>query len=138
MKALSPTEPPVNRVNNPQENTVPERIQLRRTRGWRLPPNTKVVSRPSRYGNPYRVGAPGIPDKATAVALLEKHIELSTISPALPSGELVPGLGIPDYPSVEEIRRDLGGWNLACWCGASDPCHVDVVLPIANPEDLNA
>ncbi|MCW2898793.1 MAG: hypothetical protein JWO67_1058 [Streptosporangiaceae bacterium] len=115
-----------------------ERIQLRRTRGWRLPPNTTVVSRPSRYGNPYRVGAPGVPDNATAVALLRRHLELSAMGPALPSMELVPGLGIPVFPDVDTIRRELAGRNLACWCGASDPCHVDVLLPIANPEDLNA
>ena len=32
---------------------MPTRIQLRRTKGWRLPPNTVVVSRPSRWGNPF-------------------------------------------------------------------------------------
>lgn len=34
-----------------------QRIQLQRTKGWKLPPNTVVVARPSRWGNPYRVGA---------------------------------------------------------------------------------
>lgn len=33
---------------------MPERIQLRRTKGWRLPENTVVVSRPSKWGNPFR------------------------------------------------------------------------------------
>ena len=32
----------------------PQRIQLRRTPGWRKPPGTVVVSRPSKYGNPFR------------------------------------------------------------------------------------
>lgn len=31
-------------------------IQLRRTKGWRLPPNTVVVSRPSKWGNPFKKG----------------------------------------------------------------------------------
>jgi hypothetical protein len=30
---------------------MPERIQLRRSKGWRLPPNTVVVARPTRWGN---------------------------------------------------------------------------------------
>ena len=35
--------------------TTPQRVQLRRTKGWRLPANTVVVARPSIYGNPFRV-----------------------------------------------------------------------------------
>lgn len=36
--------------------TGPKRIQLRRTRGWRMPEGALKVARPSRWGNPYRVG----------------------------------------------------------------------------------
>lgn len=35
--------------------SAPKRIQRKRTRGFRLPPNTVCVDRTSRYGNPYRV-----------------------------------------------------------------------------------
>lgn len=34
---------------------MPKRIQLRRSKGWRLPGGAVVVARPSRYGNPFRV-----------------------------------------------------------------------------------
>lgn len=34
----------------------PKRIQLSRQRGWRKPEGAIVVSRPSRWGNPFRVG----------------------------------------------------------------------------------
>ena len=34
---------------------TPRRIQLRRTRGWRLPASAIVVSRPSRWGNPFPI-----------------------------------------------------------------------------------
>jgi hypothetical protein len=34
---------------------MPERIQLRRTKGWRKPEGAIVVSRPSKWGNPFRV-----------------------------------------------------------------------------------
>lgn len=33
----------------------PHRVQLRRTKGWRKPPDTVVVARPSKWGNPFRV-----------------------------------------------------------------------------------
>lgn len=32
----------------------PKRIQRKRTRGWKMPPNTVCVTRPGRWGNPYK------------------------------------------------------------------------------------
>jgi hypothetical protein len=37
----------------------PKRIQLRRTKGWRLPDNSVIVSRPTKWGNPFRIGVHG-------------------------------------------------------------------------------
>jgi hypothetical protein len=36
--------------------TKPIRIQRKRTKGWRMPPNTVCVTRPRKWGNPLRVG----------------------------------------------------------------------------------
>ena len=36
------------------------------------------------------------------------------------------------YPSREEIRAQLAGHDLACWCPLEGPCHADVLLEIAN------
>ena len=33
---------------------------------------------------------------------------------------------------VSEIRAELRGKNLACWCRLDQPCHGDVLLEIAN------
>jgi hypothetical protein len=35
--------------------SVPQRVQLSRRKGWRLPANTTSVARPTKWGNPYRV-----------------------------------------------------------------------------------
>jgi hypothetical protein len=35
-------------------------------------------------------------------------------------------------PSLAEIRRDLRGRDLACWCPLDQPRHADVLLEIAN------
>ena len=35
-------------------------------------------------------------------------------------------------PTMEEIRRELKGKNLSCWCKAGDLCHADLLLEIAN------
>lgn len=119
---------------------TPVRIQLRRTAGWRLPQNTVVVSRPSRFGNPWTVraareaGYQGTdaqiraycaelyrewveqwPGSLTAL-LKDSHVKLPAIHKALPS---------------------LRGKSLACWCplpapGEPDCCHGAVLLEIAN------
>ena len=93
-------------------NTVPIRIQLRRTNGWRKPAGAVVVARPSRWGNPFRIGVDG--DRTRCVSLYRD---------ALVSGELPFG--------VDDVRRELAGRDLACWCSPDVPCHADVLLAVA-------
>lgn len=96
---------------------MPERIQRKRVKGWKAPPNTVSVCRPGRYGNPYRVGAdvPGMPgekmDATDAVQFFK--------------------LFMPDF-AREAYRKELAGKNLMCWCKIGDPCHADVLLELAN------
>jgi hypothetical protein len=40
-----------------------QRIQRRRTKGWRMPPGAVYVGRPTRWGNPFR-GAEAVPQYA--------------------------------------------------------------------------
>ncbi|HOD84736.1 MAG: hypothetical protein BWX88_05095 [Planctomycetes bacterium ADurb.Bin126] len=98
--------------------TTPRRIQLSRRKGWRLPADTVVVARPSRWGNPFRVG-PDMP-RVSAVAAFRFHLSDR------------PGL-IP-YTKAD-VREHLRGKDLACWCPLDQPCHADVLLEIANEVD---
>lgn len=42
-------------------------------------------------------------------------------------------IGPRDNPvTVDEVRRELAGRDLACWCPLSLPCHADVLLELAN------
>lgn len=36
------------------------------------------------------------------------------------------------YITVELVRRELAGQDLACWCRLEEPCHVDTLLWAAN------
>jgi hypothetical protein len=92
---------------------VAARIQLRRIRGWRKPAGAVVVSRPSKWGNPFRVGVDG--DAAWCAAAYRR---------ALLAGELV--------VTLEDVRRELAGRDLACWCPPGAPCHADVLLALAD------
>jgi hypothetical protein len=92
---------------------APKRIQLSRRAGWRKPPGALVVSRPSRWGNPFVVTPSR--SRAEAVHLYEE---------ALRAGEL--------SFTIDDVRRELSGRALACWCPLDGPCHADVLLAAAN------
>ena len=93
---------------------MPKRIQMRRDRPWRVDhPDAVIVARPSKWGNPFSVGAEGIPDRATAVEMFRAAVVQSP-----PSG-----------------LHDLRGKDLACWCPLGQPCHADVLLELANEKE---
>lgn len=122
---------------------MPQRIQRRRSKGWKMPDNTIYVGRPSPFKNQFRVGGyfiigdPGghsgpfrmawcetlpshaderftfIKDRATAVEMYERYLET-------------------DKNLVHRIKQELRGKCLACWCPIDQPCHADVLLRIAN------
>jgi len=91
---------------------MPERVQLSRAKGWKMPPNTVKVDRSTRWGNPNLVSHHG---QAGAVRRFEAELRA----------------GILRF-SVDDVRRELRGKNLACWCRPGEPCHADVLLQVAN------
>jgi hypothetical protein len=34
--------------------------------------------------------------------------------------------------TVEDVKRELAGRDLACYCPLDQPCHADVLLAVAN------
>ena len=95
----------------------PHRVQIRRIKGWRMPPNTVSVARPSRYGNPHRIGfcpVCGV-DHTREEALAEFKAQLAQYSEW-------------DYERFDVLR----GKNLACYCALDQACHADILLEIAN------
>jgi Domain of unknown function (DUF4326) len=97
-------------MHTSEAKSSPRRVQLRRTKGWRKPPDAVVISRPSKWGNPYRVSEHGL---AKALALYRRHL---TEHPEL----------------VEAARNELAGKLLACWCAPEQPCHGDILLEVVD------
>lgn len=112
------------------ESARPRRIQLKRTKGWRIR-QAVSVARPTKWGNPftfdlYRADYPEDDDRAL------RFMATSDFRHTL---EGRPDFEWPEgttYPSVEEIRRSLRGRDLACWCPLDHDCHADVLLEVAN------
>lgn len=108
---------------------TPERIHLRRARGWRMPPNTVKVTRPGRWGNPFIVNPKVRPGSKSGVA----YFAVPTIEDAIACFEEMIESMLGEDPIGMRARLDeLRGKNLACFCALDEPCHADVLLRIAN------
>jgi uncharacterized protein DUF4326 len=100
--------------------TTPIRIQLRRSKGWKMPENTVKVDRTTKWGNPFADGA---------------HFRAQLAQHGYFDAKTKRGGTVRN--TVEDIRRELAGRNLACWCalpadGDTDSCHAAILLQIAN------
>ncbi|MEQ5789045.1 DUF4326 domain-containing protein [Erythrobacter sp. NFXS35] len=108
----------------------PQRIRLSRRKGWRMPPNTVSVARPTKWGNRWTVqgylDAGFRPSREDALQTCVSAFE------AWMKGEKhwAHGQNETAPPDPCELR----GKNLACWCKLGQPCHADVLLKLANRE----
>lgn len=102
---------------------MPQRFQRKRTKGWKMPEGAVNVTRPSDWSNPFRIGdlATVVPngyelkiDRQLAVALFKAYIK--------------------EHGWEQQIRDELQGKDLVCWCKPNERCHADVLLALANPE----
>jgi hypothetical protein len=114
---------------------MPERIQLSRAKGWRIPENTVKVDRNSAWGNPFEVWRDDedqwlvsnsschwpVPNKLAGQALAVEKFEATATR------------SVGHYGGMTWLAP-LRGKNLACWCKPGTPCHADVLLRLANPE----
>lgn len=132
----------------------PRRIQRKRTKGSRTPPGTIYAGRGSKLGNPFVIGQPsGVFDDGGPVLIPALTREQCvSLHATLANGILTPEM-YPDghrwldafskrygHP-VEFARSELRGKSMSCWCAilrCSEyvPCHVDVLLSIANDKPL--
>lgn len=112
----------------------PKRIQRRRTKGWRMPPNTVSVTRPGPFGNPFRASEcrdAGFTGTDTEIAARCVEAFRTWLGPSWRLNW--------DGPESEYTRdrlmknlHKLRGKDLACYCGLDQPCHGDVLLELAN------
>ena len=115
---------------------APKRIQLRRTKGWRMPERAVKVDRSTRWGNPFVVHSHELcGDDLAKCTLHEDLVAVDWPDEAVVGFRhmlLFPVQFQPSYPDLDEIRYQLGGRDLACWCPLDAPCHADVLLELAN------
>lgn len=111
--------------------TDPIRFQLQRRAGWRMPEGGISVARPHRWGNTYRVGQPlvvrrggrrfGTAEEMGPVEVVEFFRR------DLTAGAL--------SFTVDDVRRELAGHPLGCFCPIGSPCHGDLLIHVAAGAD---
>lgn len=90
---------------------MPQRFQRSRRKGAQLPADVIVVTRPTKWGNPYPLE-------------LGREEAVRRYREDLLAGRLA--------VTPDEARRELRGRDLACYCPLDEPCHADVLLGLAN------
>jgi hypothetical protein len=137
---------------------TPARITLSRAPGYRRPEGTIQVDRRTILGNPWQVGDPGIwwmpredgkagwtvgykmgfpVDNAAAVDFYGTWLRSGNL-PLMP--DCLTPAGRAHLRRVMNARRtlilarlpSLTGHPLGCRCAQGEPCHADVLLPLAN------
>ena len=116
---------------------MPQRIQLRRSKGWRKPEGAIVVSRPSKWGNRYRVVVSGHHPADGSPRWSGRH-DWETDYPMVPTRAEAAQRAVDGFRADVAAGRikgnlaDLRGKDLCCWCPLDQPCHADVLLELAN------
>ena len=115
---------------------MPKRIQLKRTKGWRLADisdNVVIVDRRGKWGNPFPVSEFGL---MQSLALYEAWVRGWAMQITVRTRELIGNRPLPNFAELHDK-------DLACWCKLCEkhkdgkpldedcpdcaPCHVDVI-----------
>lgn len=123
---------------------TPQRVQRTRIKGLKgMPEGAKYVGRPTKWGNPFvvqraRSRRDGPLDMWAVTWAGEKLGRYDDKRDAAADAVDRFERAIREQrarthyaPTLTEIRRELVGKDLACWCDLDWPCHADVLLRLA-------
>jgi hypothetical protein len=102
-----------------------------------MPAGAVYVGRPSRWANQWRITKrPG--PAAWERQFVVSHADSGEILGAFWHGEQARKWAVKAFRRditdelITAARANLAGRDLACWCPLDQPCHVDVLLELAN------
>lgn len=120
----------------------PKRIQRKRTKGWKMPPNTIIITRPGKWGNPLKLVGDCIYIDAGYRRTYSPWVfynvgdidDLIYLYGKLWDGTEFYNKDLQHW--ADEFKKldlsELKGKNLTCFCKAGEQCHGDVLLELAN------
>ncbi len=110
----------------------PVRLQLSRRKGSNLQALSLATNglpavncaRPGKWGNPDKI-APAFESEGVRFPAITAEIAVAMHRQRWERA-------LEQWPSARQALAELRGRNLACYCGLSQPCHVDFYLERAN------
>lgn len=117
----------------------PVRIQLSRRGGFNLQRASRAlnglpainIARPGKYGNPFTI--------EQCQNMLKLSADAGRTQAVIMHRYWLQDLLDPEWqqlvrkaPALADLRAELRGHNLACFCGPEQCCHGDYLLEIAN------
>ena len=131
-----------------ENNLIPIRIKRQRLKGWRKPENCISVCRPSKWGNPYKIMGDMIYGDASHrrgkilsqwIIIENDNYDYSDLDKAVVDlyEQWILGNSDEHYIkpcpfTLEDIKTELKGHDLMCFCNLEKPCHADVLNKYAN------
>lgn len=112
---------------------TPQRIQRKRTPGWKAPEGVVNVTRPGKYGNPYYPGC-GLGFGNVVGSLPQRWPLITKADMVRHFRESMRLQALYEPKEHAEFLAPLRGKTLMCWCKPTDPCHADVLLELANAD----
>lgn len=106
-----------------------QRIQRKRTPGFRLPKNTICVNRGTKWGNPFKVDELG---RETAINRFKECL-LNNAMVYMYLDEIEAAIQFNRFKWMSENLSGLKEYdNIACFCGCDLACHGDVLIELAK------
>ena len=111
-----------------------ERIQRRRTKGWKMPANAIYIGRPTVFGNPFP-GKGQLMSRRDCLMLYRlflrrrwKDLERLGVDPVV-----ILNLALLHKKLTDNLPK-LRGKDLCCWCPLDKNCHGDILLKLLESE----
>lgn len=111
----------------------PIRVQRKRVKGYKMPENTVSVTRPGKWGNPFKVNMP-VPEEWVSKLNHDDHFHFMKFECGYVDGAENAVWLFRHYVAPTLDLTELRGKNLACFCKIGDACHADVLLELANKD----
>lgn len=98
-----------------------------------MPRGAVYVGRPTKWGNPFLIDEKAaVSNREIAVASFRALVRHAGAWSPIPTKKWPRGKIPMNWTTIGDVRRELRGKDLACWCPLDQPCHADVLLQLAN------
>lgn len=122
---------------------MPKRIQMSRQRPWRADnPGAVKIDRTTKYGNPFTVKRERCEDAAKDWCWVVSRAPRGRIVQHFDTEDEARAYAVKMFRkvvvsgqlpfTVADLKRELRGRDVACWCAPDSACHGDPILELAN------